>query len=698
MSDDENKYNVDDILAEFDSEKTDGQTAETEQTEELIRETEQAENPVQEAGQTEELIQETERAEDPVQEDEDSLQEAEKMGSSLQKMDEMMSSMRKAEKNASPAEQADASGQEEYDDYEDGEEQELSAEFAQEPMFRPAELFDGSSADPVNEEDPEPEEEEFETSEEIFADEDDGDNEDSGELSEEDQELIEETEPETGTYEEFPEEDSRDEEVHTWAENGIPGEITDIDVDVPEETDGGEEYGKTEEDAPPVSLEKKPAEFSEEPEDADDKWLTRLAKSIFPAKGDSVGEIIRKIVFLIALTVFIGAGVMLASTLIQSAAARRDGEAAKELIMTTVGTYIDEDGNFVTIAPTEEEKAQHLRDVADFYKNINSDYVGYLEVEGCDIYTPIVQGEDNDTYLKTNIFGGYNKAGTVFMDYRCAFDKDYQSPNIVLYGHNQEDGTMFGNLKNYKLNVEFYREHPTVKLSSEYETGEYLIYGFFVTHVYASQDSNGEVFHYHDYIETLNDEYTFNWYLNEVQKRNQIISPVDVRFGDRLLCLSTCSNEFTDSRFVIFARKLREGETAEDYDFSQAYMNPNAASLDWAAIITGDPTYSPETDIIEEIPEETEAVTTSEKSNNKSNSGSGLKNGEPAVIPPPAETTTTVVPEAETEKTEETTTSIPLQESSVTDPSGENSDTETREQQGTEASAQETAEQTETAA
>ena len=156
------------------------------------------------------------------------------------------------------------------------------------------------------------------------------------------------------------------------------------------------------------------------------------------------------------------------------------------------------------------------------------------------------------------------------------------------YGHNQEDLTMFGSLKNYKQNVEFYSENPLVRFSTESASYEYLIYGFFVTNALEKQDSNGVVFHYQDYIETMADEATFDWYMDMVYERNQIISPVDVEYGDKLLCLSTCSNEFSNSRFVIFARMLREGETADDYDFSETCLNPYARGVDWEAIMSGE--------------------------------------------------------------------------------------------------------------
>ena len=325
-----------------------------------------------------------------------------------------------------------------------------------------------------------------------------------------------------------------------------------------------------------------------ETEDVNDKFLKKFFKGLLPWKGDGIGEIIRKIIFLVAVTVFIGAGIMLVSTLMQSEEAVEEKKENQSIITTTVATTVDSEGNVVTIAPTEEEIAEHNFNVAEHFKSINEDYIGYLELDGCDIYEPIMQGDDNDYYLDHNYYGGTNKAGTVFLDYRCTVSEEYISPNIVFYGHNQEDGTMFGNLKEYKQNVEFYQENPLVKFSPEFETGEYVIYGYFITHVRPEQDSNGEVFHYHDYIEALRDEETFNWYINEIQERNQIVSPVDVQYGDKLLCLSTCSNEFSDSRFVVFARRLRDGETIDDFDFSEAYLNPYSKGVDCEAIMSNE--------------------------------------------------------------------------------------------------------------
>lgn len=440
-----------------------------------------------------------------------------------------------------------------------------------------------------------------------------------------------------------------------------------------EKTDSTESVSEGEtvqaDDIPPFEPEPITLTADEAAEDNSKKEKKNILKELLPQKGDTVFEMIRKIVFIIAVIIFIGAGIMLASTLIQSNRAVKDLEQIKEIVTTTAKTAIDSEGNVITIAPTEEEEQQHNIDIMSYYKGISDKVVGFIELEGCDIYQPVVQDPEDTTntyFLTHTYYDEQNKGGAIFMDYRCTISEDYVSPNIVLYGHNQEDGTMFGNLKNYKQNLEFYAENPTVTLRTDYETGTYLIYAFFVTNALEKQDSNGEVFHYHDYIEALNDEATFDWYMGEVQSRNQIISPVKAEFGDKLLVLSTCSNEFSNSRFVVFARKLRDGESVSDYDFTSASFNPYARGVDWTAIMSGETTTetSEETSDETTAPEETDedGETTTKKKKKKKTSAADEENGTDTLNADNSDTdtpvdadVTTVPPDASDEDGEETT-------------------------------------------
>lgn len=437
-----------------------------------------------------------------------------------------------------------------------------------------------------------------------------------------------------------------------------------------EKADSSESETVRTDDIPAFNPEPVTLTAEETAEDNAKKAKKNILKEILPWKGDTVFEMIRKIVFIIAVIIFIGAGVMLASTLIQSNRAVKDLEKIKEVVTTTAKTTIDSEGNVITIAPTEEEEQQHNIDIMSYYKGISDKVVGFIELEGCDIYQPVVQDPEDTTntyYLTHTYYDEQNKGGAIFMDYRCTVSEDYVSPNLVLYGHNQEDGTMFGNLKNYKQDLDFYAANPTVTLRTEYESGTYLIYAYFVTNALEKQDSNGEVFHYHDYIEALNDEATFDWYMGEVQSRNQIISPVKAEFGDKLLVLSTCSNEFSNSRFVVFARKLRDGESVSDYDFTSASFNPYARGVDWTAIMSGETTTELTEETSEEttVPEETDedGETTTKKKKKKKTSVSDEENSSDTLTADDSDTdtsadadVTTVPTDASDEGGEDTTT------------------------------------------
>lgn len=339
-------------------------------------------------------------------------------------------------------------------------------------------------------------------------------------------------------------------------------------------------------EAPVQQPQQAPPENMPPEEEQPEKKKGGIIAFLFPVKGDAVGEVIRKIVFLIAVSVFAVAGVLLVTNLTDSQAAIEDQKKDKKIIVTTVATTINDKGEIETIPPTEEEIQQHNFSVMEYYKSISENIIGFLEVPGCEIAEPVVQGTDNEYYLKHTYEDERNQAGALFMDYRCSVTEDHTSPNIVIYGHNQRDGTKFGTLKLYKYDLDFYAKNPIITFTTEYSSSKYVIFGYFVTNTLEKQDSNGEVFRYHDYIETLSNPGTFGWYMNQIKRRNQIISPVDVTYGDELLVLSTCSNEFSDSRFAVFARKLREGETEDSFDFEAAEINRSAKGIDWNAVLS----------------------------------------------------------------------------------------------------------------
>lgn len=184
---------------------------------------------------------------------------------------------------------------------------------------------------------------------------------------------------------------------------------------------------------------------------------------------------------------------------------------------------------------------------------------GYIEPEqkfyGNKEYDP------NWFYLNHDLDATDKESGTIFMDYRDVFDADEaeQSENIMLYGHNMNDGSMFGNLRKYRYNYDLYKVCPFIRLSSNYKDYDYVIFAMLVTS--GNYDNND--FRYW-YMEELDTQEEFDFYVDRCKSQCPIDMGVDVAYGDKLLTLSTCYRDEDNSRFLIVARRLREGENADD--------------------------------------------------------------------------------------------------------------------------------------
>ena len=223
-----------------------------------------------------------------------------------------------------------------------------------------------------------------------------------------------------------------------------------------------------------------------------------------------------------------------------------------------------------TEAPTEAEtepvteattEKPGLSDRAKELLAQNPDTVGWISIEGTKVDNPIVQCGDNEYYLDHSFEREYFRAGTVFMDYRDVFgvDDEEQSENIILYGHNMANNTMFGSLRRYRQDPSYYKKAPFITLESNYRTYDYVIFGLVIT-----EGSAKATWRYWD-MENLSMRSRFNAYVETVRQKNLTEIPVDVQMGDKLLTLSTCYSDKDDSRFLVIARRFRPGETKESF-------------------------------------------------------------------------------------------------------------------------------------
>ncbi len=295
-----------------------------------------------------------------------------------------------------------------------------------------------------------------------------------------------------------------------------------------------------------------------------EKQKRRRGHWLLIQKGDSAKEVVSKLFTQLCVLVLIACAVILGREIYLSIAAQQLNSTLKGLYDSVVSNMSGES----EMLPGAQEMLA-----------INPETIGYIKIDGTEVDFPVVQGADNARYLTVAFDGSQNKAGTAFLDFRNELTAKKRSDNLIIYAHNQRDRTMFGRLKDYKNNLDFYSAHPKITFNSNYRSDEYKIFAYFVTEALPSQTAEGRIFDYHNYLD-LSDRAVYDRFMSNVFERTQIITAVDVKYGDEFLTLSTCSSEFEPSRFVVMARKVRKGEDP-DVDTAAAYLNPDARQINW---------------------------------------------------------------------------------------------------------------------
>ena len=195
-------------------------------------------------------------------------------------------------------------------------------------------------------------------------------------------------------------------------------------------------------------------------------------------------------------------------------------------------------------ANSNEENQDNTIPVLDFSNllNINSDTVAWIRINNTLADFPVVKSQDNNYYLKHNFNKEYNSAGWIFADYRNKFDDT--DKNIIIYGHNRRNGSMFSTLNN-TLEESWYsnQENQYIILYTPQKTYTYKIFSIYK--IIANNFDNR--------VEFSSDEEFQNFISNSLQ--NSIYDfGTEVTTKDSILSVYTCANN-TKYRIIIQAKK-----------------------------------------------------------------------------------------------------------------------------------------------
>lgn len=173
-------------------------------------------------------------------------------------------------------------------------------------------------------------------------------------------------------------------------------------------------------------------------------------------------------------------------------------------------------------------------------REANPDVVGWIRIPDTKIDYPLMQGEDNDFYLKHTWDKQPNSVGSIFLEHLNSSDlTDY---NTIVYGHNMKNGLMFGDLPDFSIQ-KHWQTHPYVYLLTDAGVYRYEIFAFYLAEVDSLTYSMNPA-----------QDITKTDFLNLAMEKNRIQTGIEPALTDRILTLSTCSGGSYANRYVVQAR------------------------------------------------------------------------------------------------------------------------------------------------
>ena len=176
----------------------------------------------------------------------------------------------------------------------------------------------------------------------------------------------------------------------------------------------------------------------------------------------------------------------------------------------------------------------------------NEDFVGWIKIPDTRIDYPVVQTPHSPNYyLRRGFDKKYSYYGVPYAAEHCDV---YTSDNVVIYGHNMNNGSMFSDLEKYR-SQSFYEGHRYITFDTLEEFGTYEIIAVFQTAAGAKNE-----FKYFIFDDGNAEE--FNAYVKECKARSLYSIDASAQDGDRLITLSTCEYTRENGRLVVVAKKI----------------------------------------------------------------------------------------------------------------------------------------------
>ena len=249
-----------------------------------------------------------------------------------------------------------------------------------------------------------------------------------------------------------------------------------------------------------------------------------------------------------------------------------NSEPSDITLQTTEQTEVTEESTAETVetevteAPTEATEPEGIQEdkiLGQYlsYYHQNPDTVGWIRLPGTKIDYPVLQTElDNPNYYIDKDFNNQSDiAGAIFVREQC--DVFRPSDNVVIYGHNMRNETMFGSLYRYR-SQSHWQKNQYVYFDNLYEQHTYQIFAVFAI----SADLGNYPYHEMNEFATAEEFDDFIAIVTNGPEADPAITQtityyydtgIVPQYGAQLITLSTCTKTVGENgRLVLVAYRV----------------------------------------------------------------------------------------------------------------------------------------------
>lgn len=203
--------------------------------------------------------------------------------------------------------------------------------------------------------------------------------------------------------------------------------------------------------------------------------------------------------------------------------------------------------------PTEEELPDNPIDFAAEQEK-SADIYAWIYIPDTGVNLPIVQSSvDDNFYLRRDVTGADDVFGSIFTQSMNA--RDFSDPVTLVYGHDTDNGTMFGDLHKFEDKT-FFDEHEDMYI---YTPGHILTYRIVAAYVYDDR----HIMNSFDFSDLAVRQRYFDSVMNPTSMVVNVRDGVTLTTDDKIVQLSTCNGVSTsdNTRYLVTGVLVDDQET-----------------------------------------------------------------------------------------------------------------------------------------